>query len=152
MKTIFSGPKRAADSSIHMLLRSYGSSPGRSGPSSAGATCIVAFDAAARNRSCQVDGFGEEGRLVKRKIKLKPGAARQTGFCKDQVATARPATDRQVARTDTGLGQGVGDRVPRNRLLVCREPRLLSSCGINHVAAEKQHVAGRRAVLICRHR
>ena len=103
-------------------------------------------------RAREVDGCGEEGRLVKREIKLKPGAAPQTSFSKDQVATARPATDRQIARTGAGLGQCVDDRVPRNQRLVCREPRLLSSCGINHVAAEKQHVAGRRTVLICRHR
>src|SRR5712672_971105 len=100
----------------------------------------------------EVDGICQEGRLVKRDIEFKPHVAREAGFGKDQVSAACRATNREIARTGTRLCQCVDDRVPRNRLLVRREPRLLSSGGIDHVPAEKQDGAGYRTGIVVRHR
>src|SRR5712675_768567 len=100
----------------------------------------------------EVDGICQEGRLVKRDIEFKPHVAREAGFGKDQVPAACRASNREIARTGTRLCQGVDDRVPRNRLLVRREPRLLSSGSIDHVPAEKQDGAGHRTGIVVRHR
>src|SRR6266478_3367832 len=90
----------------------------------------------------EVDGICQEGRLVKRDIEFKPHVAREAGFGKDQVPAACRATNREIARTGTRLCQCVDDRVPRNHLLVRREPRLLSSGGIDHVPLKSKTVRG----------
>jgi len=138
MKTIFSGPEARGDSSIHMLFAFVRLLAGPQRSKLGGRDVRRCFDASQGAivpiRAREVDGFGEEGRHFKREIKLSP-VPRASKLQQRSGRHRTPATDCPIART-APTGSRCRRSRPSQSTPCLPEPRLLSSCGINHVAAE----------------